>query len=84
MADTPELARKVHPCVDTATSRELEALLRPVLGQVSTQRCDSLSSQWSCGALLNAARQVVAQYRVKPMGHDAVLFAIEQLLESQQ
>lgn len=83
-AVTTEPARKVHPCVDTATSRELEALLRPILGQVNTQRCDSLSSQWSCGALLNAARQVADQYRVKPTGHDAMLSAIEQLLESQQ
>jgi hypothetical protein len=76
--------RKVHPCVDTATSRELEALLRPLLGQVNATACDRLSSVWSCGALLNAARQVAAQYRVKPMSHDSVLFAIEQLLESQQ
>lgn len=79
-----EPARKVHPCVDMATSHELEALLRPLLGQVNTTACDRLSSVWSCDALLSAARQVADQYRVKPMGHDAVLSSIEQLLESQQ
>ena len=77
-----EPAFKTTHYVDNSASRALEALLRPVLGMVNTQRCDELSSKYSQSYLLNNAKQIIEMAKLRPMGHDALFSFLESTLES--
>lgn len=78
-----EPARKVHHCVDMATSNDLIALVRNSLHiNLNPQRADALSSQWTWDAIMKAATQVIEQVKTSPCGHDQILCLIESLLEA--
>lgn len=84
-AETKTVSVSVHKVKvtrDDATSGELAQCLHSILGQVNAQRCDYLASRYEPAALLNAAKVVVEQYKIKAVSHDGTFASIEAVLEA--
>jgi len=77
--------RKAHRFVDMSVSNQLETLLKKELGiSVGPMKLDDLGAAWQEAPLMQAAREVVAMAKAKPMSADGVLEMISQVLESQE